>query len=94
VEYDSLPTEPTEGTTIATFVGGERYIRRFDPKARAADVYAWVAGQTIDFDDNQLFFDEFELRMPMERELTVTWRLKSRVSKEELWSKCMKFKCV
>jgi hypothetical protein len=61
--YYGLPAEPAEGTTIATFVRGERCVRKFDPKARAADVYAWVAGQTIDSASEKLFFDEFELRI-------------------------------
>jgi hypothetical protein len=62
-KYYGLPAEPAEGTTIATFVRGKRYIRKFDPKAHAADVYAWVAGQTIDAGSEKLFFDEFELRI-------------------------------
>jgi hypothetical protein len=59
--YYSLPAEPARGTTIAVHVNGERCVRRFDPARRAADVYSWVAGQTIHSDEGKLYFDEFEV---------------------------------
>jgi hypothetical protein len=59
--YYSLPPEPPIGTTIAIVLNGERYIRKFDPQRSAADVYSWVAGQTIHCDEGKLYFDEFEL---------------------------------
>jgi hypothetical protein len=59
--YYSLPPEPPTGTTIAVFLNGERCIRKFDPQRPAADVYSWVAGQTIHCDEGKLYFDEFEL---------------------------------
>jgi hypothetical protein len=61
--YYSLPPEPATGTTIAVVVNGERCIRKFDPRRLAADVYSWVAGQTIHCDEGKLYFDEFELAM-------------------------------
>jgi hypothetical protein len=61
--YYSLPAEPATGTTIAAVVNGERCIRKFDPDRPAADVYSWVAGQTIHSDEGKLYFDEFELAM-------------------------------
>jgi hypothetical protein len=61
--YYSLPIEPATGTTIAVVVNGERCIRKFDPQRLAADVYSWVAGQTIHCDEGKLYFDEFELAM-------------------------------
>jgi hypothetical protein len=61
--YYSLPREPAAGTTVAVIVNGERCIRKFDPQRLAADVYSWVAGQTIHCNDGKLYFDEFELAM-------------------------------
>jgi hypothetical protein len=62
--FYSLPPEPATGTTIAVVVNGVRCIRKFDPQRLAADVYSWVAGQTIHSDEDKLYFDEFELVMP------------------------------
>jgi hypothetical protein len=62
--YYSLPSEPTSGTTIAVVVNGERCVRKFNSHCPAADVYSWVAGQTIHTDENKLYFDEFELVIP------------------------------
>jgi hypothetical protein len=62
--YYGLPPEPSAGTTIAVVIDGQRKTRRFDPKRAAADVYSWVAGQTINADDGKLFIVEFELAVP------------------------------
>jgi hypothetical protein len=61
--YYSLPPEPMTGSTIGVMVNGERCVRKFDPQCLAADVYSWVAGQTIHCDEGKLYFDEFELAM-------------------------------
>jgi len=62
--YYGLPPEPNSGITIAVIINGERCIRKFNPKMCASDVYSWVAGQTINCDDEKLFLDEFELIIP------------------------------
>jgi hypothetical protein len=62
--YYGLPPEPSAGTTIAVVMDGQRKMRKFDPKRPAADVYSWVAGQTINADDGKLFIGEFELAVP------------------------------
>ncbi|OHT14600.1 hypothetical protein TRFO_15015 [Tritrichomonas foetus] len=62
--FAALPPEPAKGTTIAvTMPSGARSIRKFDPSAAGSTVYAWVAGQTIEFsEEERLFMDSFELQ--------------------------------
>lgn len=65
-KYYSLKPEPATGTTIAVMLNNQRYIRKFDPDSKGEDVYAWVAGQTIDEEDEdeRLYFYNFELQAP------------------------------
>lgn len=61
-KYYGLPEEPKQGVTIAVMMNGKRLIRKFNPDEYGIDVYAWVAGQTIDEEpDSRLYFDNFEL---------------------------------
>lgn len=65
-KYYSLKPEPKSGVTFAVMIQNQRYIRKFDPETMGRDIYTWVAGQTIDEDDEdeKLYFDEFELQIP------------------------------
>ena len=64
-KYYSLKPEPKTGTTIAVNLNNQRIMRKFDPNSKGEDIYAWVAGQTIDEedDDDKLFMDNFELQV-------------------------------
>ena len=65
-KYYSLKPEPKVGTTVAVTLNNQRIIRKFDPNSKGEDVYAWVAGQTIDEEDEdkRLYFYNFELHIP------------------------------
>lgn len=64
-KYYSLKPEPQTGVTVAVNMSNQRIIRKFDPNSKGEDVYAWVAIQTIDEEDDEdkLFFDNFELHV-------------------------------
>lgn len=59
--YYGLKQEPATGVTVGIMLRGKRFVRRFDPAELAADVYSWIAGQTI-HEDERLYLDMFQLK--------------------------------
>lgn len=63
MQFNSLAPEPEKGTIIAVQMpNGKRITRKFDPSVKGVQIYAWIAGQTLDSpEEEKLFLDSFEV---------------------------------